>query len=323
MTKPFIVVLVIFALIIIVEISILLYKYYKDKKIPSNTPGSNSQPPNKPGGNNQSPGGNNQPSNTPGGNNNPNGNNQPNTPGGNIKPYQPPGGNNNPNGNNQPNTPGGNNQPNPSGGNNNPNGNNQPNTPRGNNNPNGNNQPNPPGGNNQSTTKKCYVACNGSLNFDNIWGKMIYITDIPIMKAKIYKNKPDYYLVKMKNDIMTLEVGNDKGECFINGDKSNPYTGYINPICLSNGIFVSRDEKIIYGFARNPGNPCNLWIFDAVNNSTIPIKDMLLVGDEDPVLDSRINFVFLGDNYAPNSYLLDIDYIDSKKTCPDWEYNCN
>ena len=283
MTKPFIVVLVIFALIIIVEISILLYKYYKDKKIPSNTPGSNSQPPNKPGGNNQSPGGNNQPSNTPGGNNNPNGNNQPNTPGGN-------------------------NQPNPSGGNNNPN---------------GNNQPNPPGGNNQSTTKKCYVACNGSLNFDNIWGKMIYITDIPIMKAKIYKNKPDYYLVKMKNDIMTLEVGNDKGECFINGDKSNPYTGYINPICLSNGIFVSRDEKIIYGFARNPGNPCNLWIFDAVNNSTIPIKDMLLVGDEDPVLDSRINFVFLGDNYAPNSYLLDIDYIDSKKTCPDWEYNCN
>ena len=284
MTKPFIVVLVIFALIIIVEISILLYKYYKDKKIPSNTPGSNSQPPNKPGGNNQSPGGNNQPSNTPGGNNNPNGNNQPNTPGGNIKPYQPPGGNNNPN---------------------------------------GNNQPNPPGGNNQSTTKKCYVACNGSLNFDNIWGKMIYITDIPIMKAKIYKNKPDYYLVKMKNDIMTLEVGNDKGECFINGDKSNPYTGYINPICFSNGIFVSRDEKIIYGFARNPGNPCSLWVFDAVNNSTIPIKDMLLVGDEDPVLDSRINFVFLGDNYAPNSYLLDIDYIDSKKTCPDWEYNCN
>ena len=53
-------------------------------------------------------------------------------------------------------------------------------------------------------------------------------------------------------------------------------------------------------------------------------------GYRSEALDSRINFVFLGDididngsspnsSGYPNSYLLDVE---SKKTCPEWDYNC-
>jgi len=173
------------------------------------------------------------------------------------------------------------------------------------------NQPSP-----TQKENKCVVYCPGQ-EFSNLWGKIIYITDIPIMIGKIYNlySPTDYH----KNDIKTLEIGQNKGECFINGSK-NPYTGYINPLCY-NGILVSPDEKIIYGFSIYLADPCDLTIFDAVNHSTIPIKDMLLGEDEDLVDDSSINFVFLGPSY--NSYLRDKNRFSSTQSCRQVDFKCN
>ena len=117
---------------------------------------------------------------------------------------------------------------------------------------------------------------------------------------------------------------NITGECFINGDKNNPYTGYINPLCSTNGVLVSSDEKTIYGFIRYAPDPCDLTIFDAINNSSIPIKDMLLGDDEDYDIDPRINFIFLQTpTLGYNSYLRDQKRFGPTQTCANIDFRCS
>lgn len=138
------------------------------------------------------------------------------------------------------------------------------------------------------------------------------------MIGKIYKSyKSTEY--NPKNDVTTIEIGSSNGLCFINGDKNNPYTGYLNVLCNTNGILVSSDEKTIYGFIRNPSDPCDLTIFEAIN--------MMLLGEDEDFpqeVDPRINFIFLKSYpFSYNSYLRDQNRFGPTKTCGSVDYRCN
>ena len=182
--------------------------------------------------------------------------------------------------------------------------------------------------------KECVVGCSSGKNaYDNLWGKFNYITNyfvnsddnkpISTVNGKIYINDNS---VPSKSSVQKLEIGNSDGVCYINDDKNNPYTGYINSLCNSRGILVSSNGKTVYGFTLYILDPCEIIIFDAINKSTIPIKDMIIEDDDyDPVADPKINFVFLGYDHRlglnePNSILQEKNR--RANDCPRYTHRC-